>query len=221
MKHQVVPHVTIAVWERLFERLCLEVRPAWADSRLFHRLIVRKRHDSASQLDGIVSFLTSKYGGNVHDYGIVDVTSSSCCGNAYPKNAADLLVDSKFGSQGRPDQWLCYEFKTGTIMLTGYTIRSQYDVRTGACHPKDWIIEISMDGSNWTTVDEKTNNGALNEQNAVAYFDVAEGRHRECRFVRLRQTGNSHSGTDALYLSSFEVFGHFFGNPIVCGSDYL
>jgi hypothetical protein len=174
------------------------------------RPLFSERSGSSGRLNGIIDFLTRKCGRNVHDHGLVNITSLSSCGlNYQPKEAANLNADTKFGSRNGAGQWLCYEFLTGTIVLTGYSIRSQYDRGPGSCHLKDWVIETSMAGVEWTIVDRRTNNAELNKQNVTIWFCIDEGRHQGCRFVRLRQTGKSHFGNDELWLSSFEIFGDF------------
>jgi hypothetical protein len=65
--------------------------------------------------------------------------------DALPKNAADLMGDSRFGSQGLSNQSLCYDFKDGLVEVRHYSIQSQFDRSAGRCHPKSWMIEGSED----------------------------------------------------------------------------
>jgi hypothetical protein len=153
--------------------------------------------------------LSRRYGGSDHDHGIVIVTALSQSENDEPKYVADLTADTEFSSGGEPGPWLSYEFRTGTVHLTGYALRSQYDAGRGLCHLKDWVVETSMDGDDWTIVDERRNNDDLNDQNVSRSFEVRVDLRRDCRFVRLRQTGKSHCHNDYMSFSSFEVFGDF------------
>jgi hypothetical protein len=82
-------------------------------------------------------------------------------------------------------------------------------VGPGNCHLREWVVEASLDGQDWTIVDERVNNAELNNGNVSRCFDVREDLHRDCRFVRLRQTGQSHAKNDYMSFSSFEVFGDF------------
>jgi hypothetical protein len=106
--------------------------------------------------DGIIAHLTRECGGNVHDHGVVDVTSGSfekeTCGanprsgvyGSYPhsaaKNAADLETNSCFISAFRRKEediphtrnnWVCYNFKERRIIPTHYAIRTNDGGRRG------------------------------------------------------------------------------------------
>jgi hypothetical protein len=58
---------------------------------------------TSNPLGGIVSHLTAQCGGNVHDKGAVEITSSSV-GLGTPWNAADLGTNSDFWSNNSPGQ---------------------------------------------------------------------------------------------------------------------
>jgi hypothetical protein len=199
--------LTVSIWHRICERLSLPLIWLQPKSRLVGRPIFTKRTGTETPIAGIIDFLTHQCGGNVHDRGVVKITSPTNGGFFVPKNAADLFSNSLFGESIGPDRWLCYEFVTGTVYLTGYSIRSQYQFGSGWAHLKEWVVETSMEGEDWTIVDQRTDNHELDAKNATVWFEISESYHRECRFVRLRQTGPNHAGNTALYLSAFEVFG--------------
>jgi hypothetical protein len=194
--------LTLPVWLRICECLSASVYPRFARKQIF-----TKRSDSARPLEGIIAFLTDQCGGNVHDRGVVNITSLSCARHdQHPKNAADFKGHSLFVSDGKPNEWLCYSFPWGLVYLTGYALRSQYIVG-GRCNLKTWVIETSMDGDSWEIVDRRTDNYELDRRDVTVWFDIEPNFHRECRFVRLRQTGKSHYNNDSVYLQSFELFG--------------
>jgi hypothetical protein len=200
--------LNLSIWARICDRLCLCVPIQKRQPRHAARVATfTKRSGADDPLDGIIAFLSRRCGGNVHDRGVVQVTSMSQSGSNEPKCIADLRADTKFCSRGSPGQWVSYEFRTGTVHLTGYAIRSQYDRGPGCCHLRDWLIETSVDGDDWRIVDKRKNNGELNDQNVSRYFEIREDLRQDCRFVRLRQTGKSHANNDSLFFSSFEVFG--------------
>jgi hypothetical protein len=75
-------------------------------------------------LDGIISYLTRKHGGNVHGKGIVAITSKSVFNDdswCALRNVADLISDSVFRSKCEPGQWGfsgengLVEFKIGNL----------------------------------------------------------------------------------------------------------
>jgi hypothetical protein len=161
--------------------------------------------------DGIIAHLTRQCGGNVHDRGVIEVTSSK---SVYPddaaKNIADLEDASYFYSVNRRmtsdmphtrNNWVCYDFKRQTIVPTHYTVRTS----SGFAHLKSWLVETSTDGQNWREVDHHENNKQLNGHNLTATFAVADGR--ECRFIRLVNVGGNHKNNDALMISAWEIFG--------------
>jgi hypothetical protein len=58
----------------------------------------------AKSLDDLISYLTQKHGGNVHDRGIVTITSKSVASYSRVQNVADLTSNSYFHSINEPGQ---------------------------------------------------------------------------------------------------------------------
>jgi hypothetical protein len=151
-------------------------------------------------LDGIIAYLSRKHGGNVHHNGIVEITSKSV-NSADPReavwNIADLTKDSLFRSADAPKQWIRWNFHNLLVLPTHYTIRS-WNLRS-------WVIESSLDGENWTIIDEQTNNKDLYDNPSIKSFPVSSST--KCHFIRLSQTGKNNGRCDFLLLHAFEVFG--------------
>jgi hypothetical protein len=103
----------------------------------------------AKSLDGIISHLSQKHGGNVHEKGIVTITSKSVHKDD-PKYVADLTSDSRFKSKYYydPGQWICRDFGEMCVRPTHYTIMTEY--------LKSWVVEGSLDGRSWTEIDRPT-----------------------------------------------------------------
>jgi hypothetical protein len=151
-------------------------------------------------VEGVISHLTKKHGGNVHEKGIVTITSKSVDDNPRHglKNVADLTTDSWFSSKKEPAQWICWDFHEMRVRPTEYTIRA-YDL-------KSWLAEGSLDGTTWTEIDHQTNNQDFNESWwKTASFVVA--KPTECRFIRLTMTDKNHVHGDMLLLPAVEFFG--------------
>jgi hypothetical protein len=155
-------------------------------------------------MNGIIAYLTRKHGGNVHEKGIITITSKSLYKDD-PKyaaaNVADLGLAPCFGSKNEPGQWLCWDFHEMRVRATNYS------VTTTAL--RSWVLESSMDGENWTVIDRQTN---------TLYFKIAQPRGwptesftiakpLESRFLRLTQTDAKHRGGDELLLGAVEFFG--------------
>jgi hypothetical protein len=156
----------------------------------------------SKSLDGIISYLTRKHGGNVHDKGIVTITSKSVVtGN--PKfavrNIADLASASRFFSKDEPRQWAYWDFREMLVHPTHYTMQ----LRTFL---KFWVILSSLDGANWTEIDRKPNSTDFNVfPRPVTSFAVSNSA--ECRFIRLTQTDQARSGHRQLIIGGFQFFG--------------
>jgi hypothetical protein len=162
-------------------------------------------------LKGIISYLTRKHGGNIHDKGVVTITSKSVFSdNAEDsvRNVADVPSDSRFESEDEPGQWICWDFHKLRIRPTHYTITGGY--------LKSWVVESSLDGEAWTEIDRRTDNRDLNDLLRPASIDFKAGcrtasfafaNSSECCFIRLTQTGKSHTEQHYLSIRAFEFFG--------------
>ena len=161
-------------------------------------------------LDGIIAYLTRKFGGNVHNNGRVIVTASSIDRPHYgPQNAVDLGSDSVFCSKNSwTPSWICYDFMGRRVTPKSYSIRSHH-LGPGDCHTKSWVLEVSYDGSegSWKVVDSRENNNDLNDKHVTRNFSLGTPPSEAFRFVRLRQTGKNHWGSDSLAICALELFG--------------
>jgi hypothetical protein len=175
-----------------------------------------------SALEGIISYLTEKHGGNVHEKGVVTITSKSVDEEpeADPKLAADLNSMSRFSSKGYPGQWICWDFHEMCVQPTHYTLY--------ACSLKSWVVEGSNDGTNWTEIDRRTNNQVFRATYGISQsnWNIASFTCQapvEFRFLRLTQTGPRHNGNDYLVLQAVEFFGTLYacpGSPSHCEIRY-
>jgi hypothetical protein len=99
--------------------------------------------------EGIISHLTKLVGGNVCDRQRVHAFSDSVYNSSYlPRNAADLLTDSAFFSNGNANQTFGYDFKDNQLISpTHYTIRTCPCWGVGDDDLKSWVIEVTNDRS--------------------------------------------------------------------------
>jgi hypothetical protein len=150
-------------------------------------------------LNGIISQIAREHVGNIHDLGIVTLTSKSQVDNpTYAiRNLVSLSDDWYFGSANEPGQWVCWDFHEMRVIPTSYTISGGF--------LKSWVIEGSIDGINWTLIDQRADNMTLFGLGSTASFTVRASP--ECRFVRLTQTAESNSGLDSLDFAGLEIFG--------------
>jgi hypothetical protein len=118
-----------------------------------------RRANKAKSLDGIIAYLTKKHGGNVHEKGIVTITSKSVPDPRHAlANVADFTSDSSFLSScsekrwdgdewvpvHEPGQWVCWDFREMRVRPSHYTLYAWcLDI---------WVLEGSLDGSSWTVI---------------------------------------------------------------------
>jgi hypothetical protein len=161
-----------------------------------------KKENEAKSLDGIVSYLTKKHGGNVREKGIVTITSKSVYsvdpGDA-PTTVADLTSDSYFWSKGEPGQWVCWDFREMRVRSTRYTIKAEW--------LKSWVVEGSLDGNSWMEIDRQTDN--LDFKNWWNTVSFAVSKPVEFRFIRLTQTDKNQCVTIFCACSPSSSSGHF------------
>lgn len=167
--------------------------------------------NSNNRFDGIIHYLTTKYDGNVHDRGIVDITSTQL--NSYmqiPKYAADLdNIKSYFCSANIRDSWLCYDFKNRVVKPTHYSIRSTHEYAKGYHHLKNWCIEGSNDNKEWKILDVRNEENSLDDRSASNTFKIQSAleENEYYRYLRIRETGVNSYGQYNLIFAALEYFG--------------
>ncbi len=107
-------------------------------------------------------------------------------------NVADGNLDTRWSAEG--EQWICQQFgsevKIDTVavaVMNGTTRKSMFD------------IQISNDGTNWTTVKSVATSGTTND---YEFYDIGGV---SAKYVRLLGHGNSESGWNSI--TEFAVLG--------------
>jgi hypothetical protein len=155
----------------------------------------------AKSLEGIISYLKKESGGAVHERGIVTMTSKTVTSEdpEYgPSNCRDLTGESEFESKDEAGQWICWDFHSRRVSVTDYTIW------TGCV--KSWVVEGSVDGTNWKELDRRTDQKRLTPA-SFAISDVPVSGSSQYRFIRLTQIEKNRYGSDILGLNAVEFFG--------------
>lgn len=142
--------------------------------------------------------------------GVVDSTNPADVVNADMQKAFDNAVTTKWiALDPQTPPWLLYQFGGGaTYAITTYTVTSANDLP--GRDPRDWRLEGSMDGVNWTTVDTRTGqvfpDRLLTNQysfaNTTAYpvyrfFIVANSVEVSTQVAEIQLFGNSGLMSDA------------------------
>jgi hypothetical protein len=159
-------------------------------------------------LNGIISHLTTQYGGNVHEKAIVTITSKSVLAfrdpPPVPQRVSDLTSALYFQSVDESGQWICWDFGDRRVRATHYTIM--------ACGLKSLIVEGSLDCEKWAVLDRHWRNHNFHEWETRSFAL----KPKEVRLLRLTQTGKNHrempmkTGTDSLRIQAVEFFGTLF-----------
>jgi hypothetical protein len=162
--------------------------------------------------DGIIAHLTKKHGGNVHEKGIVTITSRSIReDNAAfwaPSAVADFDDRGDFWSKQAVGEWICWDFGQMRIRPTNYTIT--------AANLMPWSVEGSFDGLTWTEIDrvpdEHTFQYLSQEFTRVITVSFVVSKPAEFRLIRVIQKvgapwGGDPRQIDVLVLRSVEFFG--------------
>jgi hypothetical protein len=162
-------------------------------------------------MDGIIRYLTTQYGEQV-----IDVKSKSIAENGSSDSFEAIDPQTKyissfdspnfFISENFPDQWICYDLKDRRVICTHYSIRTHpSEGISGLHHPRNWVIEGSIDSEHWIILAEERDNDSLQECNTMKSFQI-ENQESVCQ-IRLRQTGLNQGGDYCLALSGFEIYG--------------
>jgi hypothetical protein len=205
--HESFDLLTFPIRLSLSHRLSLSVSIPSSVDRFIDQHCCVCRFNRNSPQDGIISYLTKRFGGHVIDRNIVSITASSIGDRqSYPlRHVADFENQSMFHTKNEANSWICYDFKDMPIEVTHYSIRTRRDRDTR--HLRFWILEGSKDGLRWVTIDDRKNDTSLNSQGAISTFSISEDLQEEFRQIRLRQTGKNSSGDHYLVVNAIEFFG--------------
>jgi hypothetical protein len=107
-----------------------------------------------------------------------------------------------FESRDEPGQWVCFDFQEMRVQLTSYAITR------GLTCMVSWVLEVSMDGQNWTEIDRRANVLSRHPARDTERNDVANCP--QGRFVRLTQTEPNDRGKHVMHLVELELFGTLF-----------
>ena len=104
----------------------------------------------------------------------------------------------------QPDSWMMIDFINKAVIPTHYSLRhySTWDVEA----LRNWNLEGSNDGFNWTVIHKHTNDAALNAKGAT-YTWALHNVREQYRMFRLLQWGTNSNKHNYLACSGFEIYG--------------
>ena len=161
-------------------------------------------HSEKGPFNGIISYMQAKYGTDLCEKGIIDITASSNDYN-HCRYTVDYGWKDYWASYGERDAYLQFDFIQARICVTGYTLTSD---GSDYGHLISWVLETSDDGSpsSWEIIDKRSTEDLVGEF-VVKTFHCNYANNKLRRFVRLRQTGKNSQGDYDLRLSEIEFFG--------------
>ncbi|KAI1295344.1 E3 ubiquitin-protein ligase HECTD1 [Halotydeus destructor] len=147
---------------------------------------------------------------NPASVGLVVVTSSEGRNLPYGRLEDILSRDSSaLNCHTNDDKRAWFAIDLGVWMVpTSYTLRHARGYGRSAL--RNWMFQVSKDGSSWTTLYVHNDDCSLNEPGSTASWclDVSPDETQGWRHIRLQQTGKNASGqTHYLSISGFEVYG--------------
>ncbi|KAK8844869.1 hypothetical protein M9Y10_021040 [Tritrichomonas musculus] len=205
--------INYSIWEAICKRISLQkIKNIDTNPRYLTKShIYQFEYYKEKEFDGIMRFLSKTTGGNIYDNGTIDITSNSILDiqKYNPKNLVDYDNNNGYASKDDGNAFICFDFKDKSIQLTNYTIQSN-NSGPNYHHLKNWLLEVSNDGSNWVEIDRHENCSKLNSQNIIAMFEIHQS-HDYYRFARIRQIGNSWAfwgNHNSLFFYTIEFFGN-------------
>jgi hypothetical protein len=200
--------LTFPIWSAFRCRLELPVSPTGMNDRSCANSIVCP-YIACSPLNGILRYLTKRYGGNVCDKGIINITSIG----TYLIHGSQIYFEKQlaapenpraFWTANVPDSWICYDFKNAKITPSHYSIRAG---DSPTCrYLRTWSLEGSLDGGQtWIAIDHRENDTEINAPAAIGTYEVKA--QSTVQMIRIRQSGKDSCDTNHLLLTGFELFG--------------
>ena len=121
-----------------------------------------------------------------------------------------LTEEGKDEDGKRP--WILIDFSgSGKISPTHYTLRHYISWNVEAL--RDWVLEASNDGKEWTLIKEHKNDTALNAKGKAHTWKLNEEKqHPQFSMFRIRMTDKNDNGHWYLACSGFEIYGKFTQN---------
>ena len=182
-----------------------------------------------NRFNGIIKYLTDKFGGNIVDKGVIKVYNLCKCEpywksevqSSYPRAAVRLDDTEKyFDSYVTPKQndilYLKYDFLDRKVQLDCYSIRSRPDHGKGAGNFMNWFIEGTNDDSdenNWVRLDTRENDHTIDEKRAVNTFHMCykQNENKYFKLIRIGCIKNSYgnNGSIVFFFPTFSIVAYF------------
>ncbi|KAK8871776.1 hypothetical protein M9Y10_007517 [Tritrichomonas musculus] len=163
-------------------------------------------YKDGSHFNGILKYLSRLTGSNIHDNKKIRITTNSMHNDDHhyffknknyyhPKNIVDFDLDNEYKSSDAGSAIICFDFKDMFVQLSNYAIQTTINEKSTA-HLKNWVIEVSNDGTTWFEIDRRRNDESLKGPAKLNVFNIQNPNDQFYRYIRLRQIGTSHYISD-------------------------
>ena len=170
--------------------------------------IINIEHIEGKNFEGIINYLEMKFGKDIHNQGIIAITTSSTYAYSPPPNCVIdySLSGCQWYSDNNTGNWLEINFKKYKVKINGYSLKTCHGGANGCYHLKNWVIEGSKDRSKWEEIDKQVNNNDLNGSHFQKYYSISKTID-EFQFIRIRSIGVNHNGSHFLHITNLEFYG--------------
>lgn len=149
------------------------------------------KYENGHEFEGIMRYLTTKTGGNIHDNKTIEITTNSITSESkHPRNVVDYQRGNIYDCENISDVFICFDFKDKRIQPSKYSLQTSAG-GVNRWHLRNWAIEVSNDGKKWEEIDRHSNDSTLNGASIKTVFNVSKVPSDFYRFIRLHQTGYS------------------------------
>lgn len=180
--------MSVDIWQLFRDRLSSKTSKKVNSIGRYNFEVKEFKHEK--EFNGIMHYLTSETGSNIHDNGTIEINSNSIRSNCHPKNLVDFNKSNNYDSLDEGDAKIVFDFKEKLVQIDSYSIKTN-DTGPNGSHLKNWVVEVSNDAKNWVEIDCHENDPTLNGPNIISNFTVKKSKKEFYRFIQLRQTGNS------------------------------
>jgi len=126
-------------------------------------------------------------------------SASSESGIAYAWKAFDGELDTDWGSTDVPPQWVRYQFSIART-IRQYTITATDNAFDLPNTPKDWLFQGSNNGTDWTTLDSRSNEDGWSASETRTYQFANSTAYL---YYRIYVTANN--GGDYVWIAEIEM----------------
>ena len=168
------------------------------------------KHEEGKNFEGIIKYLEDKYGKDIHQQGIINITASSSNCNI-PEQVINYGWDSAwYSDHHNPGEWWEINFKEKKVKMNGYSLKTYRGWSTNSYHLKNWVIEGRNEGGEWKEIDRQDNND-LNGPSYQHYYSI--GMTEPYQYFRIKCIGEDHYGYTnncefyTLAITNFEIYG--------------